>query len=60
MEVYWPAAAAILLALLGIAGVVIKLTKSKKDDEVFEKVSKILTPMLESATTKADDEEPKP
>jgi hypothetical protein len=35
-------------ALLGIAGAVVKFTKTKKDDEVFEDVEKIVKPVLDA------------
>lgn len=42
----------ILGALLVIAGIVVKLTKSKKDDEVFEDVAGVVKPVVDALDPK--------
>ena len=42
----------IVTALLVVAGIVVKLTKTKKDDEVFEDVSKVVKPVVDALDPK--------
>ena len=39
-------------SLLAIAGAVVKLTKTKKDDEVFEDVAKVIKPVVDALDPK--------
>lgn len=41
-------AIAICVGLLAIVGAVVKFTKSKKDDEVFEEVEEVVKPVLDA------------
>ena len=40
----------LLSALLLIGGIIVKLTKSTKDDEVFEKIEGAVKPVLDNVT----------
>ena len=40
-------------ALLGIAGAIVKFTKTKKDDAVFEDVEAIVKPVLDAVDKKS-------
>lgn len=42
----------IITALLVVAGIVVRFTKTKKDDKVFEDVSNIVKPVVEALDTK--------
>ena len=42
----------IVTGLLVIVGIIVKLTKTKKDDEVFEDVSKVVKPVVDALDPK--------
>lgn len=46
------AVAGILGAILVIAGIVVKLTKTKKDDEVYEEVAGVVKPVVDALDPK--------
>lgn len=46
------AVAGILGAILVIAGIIVKLTKTKKDDEVYEEVAGVVKPVVDALDPK--------
>jgi hypothetical protein len=42
----------IVTGLLVIAGIIVKLTKTKKDDEVFEDVANVVKPVVDALDPK--------
>ena len=50
-----PAIAGIVGAVLVIAGIVVKLTPSQKDDEVFDKIKSIVEPVIDSVDGENDE-----
>lgn len=54
------AVSGILTAIMVIAGIIVRLTKTKKDDEVFEEVKHVVEPVLDAVNHKTTEKPPTP